>query len=179
MIHVPGHCPGHVAIKLEDVIFCGDLVIENITPHQSPEELTPFLGLRHYLEALTVFQRWTETARLILSGHDAPIPDLNARIADIRTSLSHRLHQTLDGFAEPNTVAEVCRQIYGEVGGYNSLLVMEKTGAYVEYLYQRGLLEISNLSELEDEANLVIRYRSSNPVPEQELLPKERAYVFV
>lgn len=179
MIHVPGHCPGHVAIKLEDVIFCGDLVIENITPHQSPEELSPFLGLRHYLEALTVFQRWTETARLILSGHDAPIPDLNARIADIRTSLSHRLRQTLEGFAEPNTVAEVCRQVYGEIGGYNALLVLEKTGAYVEYLYQRGLLEISNLSELENEANLVIRYRSSNPVPEQELLPKERAYVFV
>ena len=179
MIHVPGHCPGHVAIKLDDVVFCGDLVIEGIMPHQSPEELTPFLGIRHYLEALTVFQRWTETARLILSGHDAPIPDLNARIADIRANLSQRLHQTLDGFAEPNTVAEVCRQIYGEIGGYNSLLVLEKTGAYVEYLYQRGLLEISNLSELEDEANLVIRYRSSNPVPEQELLPKERAYVFV
>ncbi len=199
MIHVPGHCPGHVAIKLDDVIFCGDLVIEKVTPHQSPEELTPFMGLRHYLEALSDFRRWAEGARLILSGHDAPIPDLNARISEIRTNLSHRLRQTLDGFAEPNTVAEVCKQVYGEIGGYNSLLVLEKMGAYVEYLYQRGLLEISNLNELEDdgafpspvigrgvrgegvggEGQPVIRYLRSQSVLETELLPKERAYVLV
>lgn len=192
MLHVPGHCPGHVAIRLDDVVFCGDLVIEGVTPHQSPEELTPFLGLRHYLESLSVFQRWAEGARLILSGHDAPIPDLNARITGIRANLSHRLRQTLDGFAEPDTVANVCKKVYGEIGGYNSLLVLEKMGAYVEYLYQRGLLEISNLSELEDaspspvigrgargECLPVIKYRCSNPVPDSELLPKERAYVFV
>ena len=179
MLHVPGHCPGHVAIKLDDVIFCGDLVIEKVTPHQSPEELTPFMGLRHYLESLSVFQRWAEGARLILSGHDAPIPDLNARITEIRANLSHRLHQTLEGFSEPHTIAEVNTLVYGEIDGYNSLLVLEKMGAYVEYLYQRGLLEISNLSELEGDGNPVIRYRCFQSVPETELLPKERAYVFV
>lgn len=177
MIHIPGHCPGHVAIKLDDVIFCGDHVIEGVTPHQSPEELSPFAGLSHYLESLSAFAKWSEGAALVLSGHDAPIPDLAARVAGIRVSLAHRLRQTLDGFAAPNTVANVCKLVYGEINGYNSLLVLEKMGAYVEYLYQRGLLEISNLSELED--NPVIKYRCSNPVPETELLPKERAYVFV
>lgn len=177
MLHVPGHCPGHVAIKLEDVIFCGDHVIEGVTPHQSPEELTPFAGLSHYLESLSLFERWSEGAALVLSGHDAPISNPHARIADIRVNLTHRLRQTLDGFAEPNTVTNVCKLVYGEIGGYNSLLVLEKMGAYVEYLYQRGLLEISNLSELEK--NPVIRYRCSNQVPDSELLPKERAYVFV
>lgn len=177
MIHVPGHCPGHVAIKLDDVVFCGDLIVEGVTPHQSPEELTPFMGVNHYLESLSLFERWSEDASLVLSGHDAPIPNPQARIAEIRSSLSHRLHQTLDGFARPNTVANVCKLLYGEIGGYNSLLVLEKTGAYVEYLYQRGWLEISNLGELEDIP--VIRYRCSNSVPETELLPKERAYVLV
>src|SRR5215207_3305323 len=38
-IHLPGHCPGHVAIRLEDVIFCGDLVVEKVTPHLSPESI--------------------------------------------------------------------------------------------------------------------------------------------
>ena len=177
MIHIPGHCPGHVAIKLDDVIFCGDHVIEGVTPHQSPEELSPFAGLSHYLESLSAFAKWSEGAALVLSGHDAPILNPQARVAEIRVNLAHRLRQTLDGFAEPNTVANVCKLVYGEIGGYNSLLVLEKTAAYVEYLYQRGLLEISNLSELED--NPVIKYRCSNPVPETELLPKERAYVFV
>lgn len=177
MIHIPGHCPGHVAIKLDDVIFCGDHVIEGVTPHQSPEELTPFLGLSHYLGSLSRFEQWANDARFVLSGHDALIRELHARIADIRINLSHRLRQTLDGFAEPNTVANVCKFVYGEINGYNSLLVLEKMGAYVEYLYQRGLLEISNLSELED--NPVIKYRCPNPVPDSELIPKERAYVLV
>ena len=183
MLHVPGHCPGHVAIKLEDVIFCGDLVIERVTPHQSPEELTPFMGLRHYFESLAVFQRWADGARLVLSGHDAPIPDYHGRIDGIRANLSHRLQQTLEAFCQPRTMAEATAQVYGAIGGYNSLLVQEKMGAYVEYLYQRGLLEISNLAELEDgEKNggaPVVRYRCSNSVPETELLPKEKAYVFV
>jgi glyoxylase-like metal-dependent hydrolase (beta-lactamase superfamily II) len=179
MLHVPGHCPGHVAIRLHDVIFCGDLVLENVTPHQSPEELTPFMGLSHYLESLSLFERWSDGARLILSGHDAPIPDLQARVAAIRSNLLYRLRQTLEGFAQPKTVAEVCKLVYGEMGGYNSLLVLEKTGAYVEYLYQRGLLEISNLGELENDEHPVIRYRCPNPVPDSELFPKERAYVLV
>ncbi|MFZ5855620.1 MAG: MBL fold metallo-hydrolase [Chloroflexota bacterium] len=177
MLHVPGHCPGHVVIRLDDVIFCGDLIVEGVTPHQSPEELTPFMGVNHYLESLSLFERWSEGAALVLSGHDAPIPDLRTRIAEIRSNLSRRLRQTLDGFSQPNTVANVCKLLYGEIGGYNSLLVLEKTGAYVEYLYQRGWLEISNLGELEDTP--VIRYRCSNSVPETELLPKERAYVLV
>ena len=36
MIHLPGHCPGHVAMRVEDVIFCGDMVVEGVTPHLAP-----------------------------------------------------------------------------------------------------------------------------------------------
>ncbi len=51
-IHLPGHCPGHVAIRLDDVIFCGDMVVERVTPHLSPESINPYSGLDHYLESL-------------------------------------------------------------------------------------------------------------------------------
>jgi hypothetical protein len=153
-------------------------VIEGVTPHQSPEELTPFLGLSHYLESLSTFARWAEGARFILSGHGV-IQNPATRIVEIRANLDHRLRQTLEAFREPNTVAMACRQVYGEIGGYNALLVIEKMGAYVEYLYQRGLLEICNLNELEADGNAVIQYRCPNPIPEMELIPKERAYVLV
>jgi glyoxylase-like metal-dependent hydrolase (beta-lactamase superfamily II) len=178
MIHLPGHCPGHVAIKLHDTIFCGDHVIENVTPHQSPEDLAPFTGLRHYLESLSAFERWSADARLVLSGHDARIANVPARIAEIRAGLKRRLGQVLEAFREPNVIAAACRQVFGETSGYNSLLVTEKTGAYVEYLSQRGLLEICNSNELEADGNSVIQYRCSNPNPEMEL-PKERADVLV
>ena len=160
LVHVPGHCPGHVAIKLDDMVFCGDLVLEHITPHQSPEELTPFMGVRHYLDSLAVLERWADGARLILNGHDEPISDLPARIADTRQHLSRRIDQTLAAACAPRTLAEITEQVYGVMGGYNALLVIEKTGAYVEYLYQRGRLEITNFDELENgKGPFPIRYR--------------------
>jgi glyoxylase-like metal-dependent hydrolase (beta-lactamase superfamily II) len=160
LVHIPGHCPGHVAIKLDDLVFCGDLVLEHITPHQSPEELTPFMGVRHYLESLSVLERWASGARLVLNGHDEPISDLPARIADTREHLSRRVDQTLAAASEPCTLAEITEQVYGAMGGYNALLVIEKIGAYVEYLYQRGLLDITNFDELENGKKPVpFRYR--------------------
>ena len=42
-----------------------------------------------------------------------------------------------------------CQAVYGEIGGYNQMLVIEKTGAYVEYLYEHGMIEITNPDEME------------------------------
>jgi glyoxylase-like metal-dependent hydrolase (beta-lactamase superfamily II) len=158
LLHVPGHCPGHVALKLEDVVFCGDLVLEHVTPHQSPEELTPFMGVKHYLDSLSVFEHWADGASLILNGHNDPIVDLPERVAHVRANLSRRINQTLEALSEPYTLAEVTEQVYGAMNGYNALLVIEKIGAYVEYLLQRGLVEIINPRELEDDPQTAIKY---------------------
>ena len=50
---------------------------------------------------------------------------------------------------EPRTIAEGSHALFGEAHGYNVLLALEEAGAHVEYLYQRGLLEIENLEEVE------------------------------
>jgi glyoxylase-like metal-dependent hydrolase (beta-lactamase superfamily II) len=55
VIHLPGHCPGHVAIRLDDVVFCGDMVVEGVTPHLAPESISPYSGLDHYLDLSLVF----------------------------------------------------------------------------------------------------------------------------
>ena len=158
LIHVPGHCPGHVALKLDDVVFCGDLVLEHVTPHQSPEELTPFMGIHHYLDSLSIFGHWADSASLILNGHNAPITNLPDRIAHVRANLSRRIDQTLEALFEPRTLIQVTEQVYGAMNGYNGLLVIEKIGAYVEYLLQRGLVEIVNPDELEDDPQAAIKY---------------------
>jgi hypothetical protein len=44
------------------------------------------------------------------------------------------------------------------MNGYNALLVIEKIGAYVEYLQQRGLVEIVNPDELEVDPQTAIKY---------------------
>jgi len=177
LIHLPGHCPGHVAIRLEDVIFCGDMVVEGVTPHLSPESINPYSGLDHYLESLAHFQRWAKGARLILNGHDDVITALPERIEATRQNLIRRMSKALDALDKPLTIAEISQAVYGETGGYNALLVIEKTGAYVEYFYEHGMIEITNPDELEQ--GRPARYRRLREIPDSEMLPKERADVFV
>ena len=176
-IHLPGHCPGHVAIRLDDVVFCGDMVVEGVTPHLSPESINPYSGLDHYLESLSRLQYWSKDARLILNGHDDVITDLPAQIEMTKQNILRRISKAVDALSEPLTIEEICRAVYGATGGYQQLLVIEKTGAYVEYLYEHGLIEITNPDEMEQ--GLPARYRRLRDVSETELLPKERAYVFV
>jgi glyoxylase-like metal-dependent hydrolase (beta-lactamase superfamily II) len=177
LIHLPGHCPGHIAIRLEEVIFCGDMVVEGVTPHLSPESINPYSGLDHFLESLSRLQRWAKDARLILNGHNEPITDLPAQIEATKRNILRRMSTAMEVLGEPLRIEEICRAVYGEIGGYQQLLVIEKTGAYVEYLYEHGLIEIINPDEMEQ--GQPPRYHRLRKVTESELLPKERADVFV
>ena len=176
-IHLPGHCPGHVAIRLDDVIFCGDMVVEGITPHLSPESVLPFSGLRHYLESLVRLQQWAKGARWILNGHNEAIADLPAQIEATRDNIRRRIGKGVESLREPLSLAEICSAIYGEMDGYNQLLVIEKTGACVEYLYEHGLIGITNPEEVQQ--GKPARYCRFHDVPESDLFSKERAYVLI
>ncbi len=167
-LHVPGHSAGHVVIRLHDVLFGGDHVLNDISPHQWPERLTLNMGLGHYLDSLEKLKAWAgNDITLTLSGHNEPIFKLGDRIAQIKRIHAQRLERTLDILAEPHTVAEVSSQLFGEVGGYDVLLSVEEAGAHVEYLYQRGLLGISNINEIEQGSVPLLYERLNDPVAEQ------------
>jgi glyoxylase-like metal-dependent hydrolase (beta-lactamase superfamily II) len=148
-IHLPGHCPGHVAIRVDDTVFCGDMVVEGVTPHLSPESINPYSGLDYYLGSLSRLQHWAKDAHLIFNGHDNAITDLSVRIQLTKQNTLRRMRKAIEALHEPLTIAEVCQVVYGEMGGYNQMLVIEKTGAYVEYLYEYGMIEIANPEEME------------------------------
>jgi glyoxylase-like metal-dependent hydrolase (beta-lactamase superfamily II) len=148
-VHLPGHCPGHVAIRVDDVVFCGDMVVERVTPHLSPESINPYSGLDHYLESLARLQLWAKDARLVLNGHNDVIMDLPMQVEATKQNILRRMGKAVEALREPLTIEEICRAVYGEMGGYNQLLVIEKTGAYVEYLYEHGMIKITNPDELE------------------------------
>lgn len=150
MLHVPGHCAGHVVIRLHDILFSGDHVLNEISPHQSPERLTLSTGLEHYLKSMDSLQGWAEGVNLTLAGHKPPINDLQARLDAIRDLHQARLARILDILVEPLTIVEISQAIFGKVHGYNILLALEETGAHVEYLYQHGLLGIANIAELDN-----------------------------
>jgi glyoxylase-like metal-dependent hydrolase (beta-lactamase superfamily II) len=176
-IHLPGHCPGHVAIRLDDVVFCGDMIVEGITPHLSPESIYPYSGVDHYLESLSRLLYWAKDAHWILNGHDPSVDDLSVQTEATRENIRRRMSRGMDALVEPLTMEETCSAIYGSMNGYNQLLVMEKTGAYVEYLYAHGMIAITNPAEIEQ--GKPARYCRLREVSESELLPKERAYVLI
>ena len=148
-LHLPGHSPGHVAIRLDDVLFCGDMVVEGVTPHLSPESISPYNGLDRYLESLSRLQNWAKDVPRVLNGHDDVISDLPTQIALTKQNILRRMGKAVEALGEPLTIEEVCRAVYGETGGYNQLLTIEKTGAYVEYLYEHGMIQITNPEVLE------------------------------
>jgi len=163
MLHVPGHCAGHVAIRLHNILFSGDHVLSRISPHQNPERLTLYTGLGHYLDSLTILEKWAGDVSLTLAGHDDPIADLPRRLEEIRQGHAARLKLTQEFLDEPHTIADVSETLFGSVNGYHTLLALEEAGAHVEYLHQRGLVRIVNMDELEScNCPVVTRYRSIN-----------------
>ncbi len=157
VLHVPGHCPGQVCLRVDDVLLTADHVLARITPHQSPESLTLNMGLGHYLEALGKVER-LDGVRVGLGGHEEPIEDVAARVGEIRESHDRRLNVIMETCEAPQTTADISRRLFGAVRGYTVLLALEEAAAHVEYLYQRGELVAGNIGELESEKDPVVRY---------------------
>jgi glyoxylase-like metal-dependent hydrolase (beta-lactamase superfamily II) len=153
--HVPGHCAGHVLIKIHDILFSGDHILEKTSPHQAPEQITLSTGLDTYLHSLETTRLLAGKVKFSLGGHEEPIVDLNKRIEEIRLVHRERLQRILNILAEPHVINDISKYLFGKVDGYTVLLALEETGAHVEYLYQRGFLQITNLKELEDDSKLV------------------------
>jgi glyoxylase-like metal-dependent hydrolase (beta-lactamase superfamily II) len=158
--HVPGHSAGHVVIRLDEVLFSGDHVLEEISPHQAPERLTLSTGLEHYLNSLDTLDRWAGSVKLTLGGHNEPVQDLSKRLGEIREVHANRLEQVKEFMKDPHTISDLSHHLFHKVQGYNILLALEEAGAHLEYLYQRGWLTIVNLEEVEQSNGPVaLRYR--------------------
>jgi len=162
-IHVPGHCAGHVIILLHDVLFSGDHILERTSPHQAPEQITLSTGLDTYLKSLEVIRPLAKVVKRTLGGHEDSVLDLDKRINEIRSVHIDRLQLVLDFLSKPHTINDLSKQLFGNLGGYTILLALEEAGAHVEYLYQRGYLEIVNIKDIEDNPKLgPILYQSVN-----------------
>jgi glyoxylase-like metal-dependent hydrolase (beta-lactamase superfamily II) len=158
MTHVPGHCPGHVVILVDDILLCGDHVLSRISPHQSPERLSLYTGLGHYFESLERLRSLAPQVRLALGGHYAPIEDLSGRIDAIEEVHRGRLSAVLDMLQRPCTAAEIAHGLFPSASGYHELLAFQEAGAHIEYLLQRGYLGIENYAELEGDGPVTLRY---------------------
>lgn len=157
--HTPGHCPGQVCLQLDDILFTADHVLARTTPVQSPERITHYTGLGHYLEALRDIKQ-VSGVKLALGGHEDEMEDLLGRINETQQFHENRLEKILTISDRPHTVSDISKALFQNLSGYNVLLALLETGAHVEYLYQRGKIGITNLDEVEAEHNPVILYKT-------------------
>jgi glyoxylase-like metal-dependent hydrolase (beta-lactamase superfamily II) len=158
--HAPGHCPGQICMQVHNVLLTADHVLPRITPHQSPESITPWTGLDHYLMSLEKFRK-IGGVDLALPGHEEPISRLQQRIVEIEAFHRTRLEKVRALCRQPRTTAGVARELFGEQKGYGRLLALEEAAAHIEYLSRRGILEIANLDELTRTPNPVLVYRAA------------------
>ncbi|GAB4580053.1 MAG: hypothetical protein Fur0022_27920 [Anaerolineales bacterium] len=156
MLHVPGHCAGQTIFRLSDTLLIGDHLLSKTTPHMAPESLTHHTGLDHYLASLTMMEAWISGVTLTLPAHEDPILDLPGRMVAIRQHHQTRLGKVLAELETPKTIAEISYALFRKPKGYDALLAIEEAGAHVEYLYQRALIRIANIDDLEN---------SSQPTP--------------
>jgi glyoxylase-like metal-dependent hydrolase (beta-lactamase superfamily II) len=160
LFHAPGHCPGQICMQVHNVLLTTDHVLPRITPHQSPESITPWTGLDHYLISLERFRK-IGGVDLALPGHEEPIARLSQRIVEIEKFHRGRLERVRELCQEPRTIAEIARELFGEQRGYGRLLALEEAAAHAEYLARRGRIEVANLEDLTRAPNPVLRYRAA------------------
>lgn len=156
--HTPGHSAGQVCYQVDDVLLTADHILHSTTPHQAPERIHNNSGLSHYLESLDKIGRLSPF-KIGLGGHEAPIPDVHQRIADIKAFHAKRLDKVRVSCQErPKTISEISLDIFGPREGFHIWLAIEETGAHVEYLFLRGELSAANPEAFEQEGIPVIQY---------------------
>ncbi|NTU83700.1 MAG: MBL fold metallo-hydrolase [Chloroflexales bacterium] len=160
VIHVPGHCPGQVCLQIDDVLFTADHVLPEVAVFLSPESLTAATGVDHFLQSLRRV-KGLAGVRLALGGHDRPVLDLGEAVAKIESIQAGRIARIYEACAEPRSLAELTAALYPAVGDYDELLALQKVGAYIEYLDQRGMLAIANLDEVAEDDLGVPRYHAA------------------
>lgn len=157
--HVPGHCPGQICLQLHDLLFTADHILSHVTPNQSPESITRYNGLGHYMESLDTVHD-LDGIRVGLGGHELEVEDVSARAFDTLKFHEARLEKTLDALKEPKTVADTSLALFGERKNYDVLLAMLEAGAHLEYLYERGEVYAVNAEQVETAEHPVLLYQA-------------------
>jgi glyoxylase-like metal-dependent hydrolase (beta-lactamase superfamily II) len=160
IIHTPGHSPGHVCIRVGNVLLSADHILARTVPQQWPESTAAYTGLGHYLESLEKIGRMPGV-ELTLAAHEQAIHDVYGRIETIRAAHLRRLDRLLtmlEKSPRPLSVDEITQQLYPEATGFRAMLAITDVGSRVEYLHQRGQLAVANLDDVEGAERPVYRY---------------------
>jgi len=149
VLHTPGHAPDHLCFlaREQGLLFCGDLLLESITPnplpHFDPEHdrgRVPSLPL--YLESLDRVEALGPLQGL--TGHGGELPDTAATARSNRTHIEGRTEIVLRACrARPGaTVFELSEVLFDSPDRGTVFLALSETIAHLDRLEVLGLVRV-------------------------------------
>jgi glyoxylase-like metal-dependent hydrolase (beta-lactamase superfamily II) len=137
VIHTPGHEGSQVCLRVDDVLLSADHLLPHNSPPLMPQRMQPGAGLAHYLASLDRVEA-LGGVRLALGGHNGPMPEWRGRIRHLRERYADKLASVLDVARVPVTVHDLTHALFPRLNPVQALLLLDQTGALVEYLAARG-----------------------------------------
>ena len=167
VIHTPGHCPGLSCIRVGDVMFLGDQVLNDVSPHQFPKIYTSGSGLLNYFNSLLKISAHSEPIRVGLPSHYGDIADIEARALEIMTEHNQRIADIVKDLQEPKPLYQISNDYYRyrrgrELHGYDNLLALEEIGAHLEFMIETlKIVKIINPSALRQDSEEVALFQKT------------------
>jgi len=157
VIHVPGHSAGQSLLKLGPVIFLGDHILSETTPHQLPGSMVAGCGLRLYLDSL---HKAAGLGNLLgLPAHEDTIYSIKDRVDELDVFHYKRLDDILSLCGEEKNLFQVTDEYYRLRPEYingrtvadlvkdEQILALEEIKAHLEYLIEEDKLKVSRIDD--------------------------------
>lgn len=145
IIHAPGHSDGQVILHdaKEHLVFCGDHVLQEITPNISLWPMTEPDPLGRYLCSLAELRSLGEVSGL--PGHGPIITNWQKRMHEITSHHAARLQRMLAATEDGVTVYEVAAQEFEieALSAYEIRFAVAETLAHLEYLVRQDAIRRS------------------------------------
>lgn len=134
-IHTPGHFGNHMCFALQDVLFCGDHVMDWASSLVSPPDgdLTDFMASCHKL----LSRDWA----VAYSAHGDAITDVAGRLQWLVDHRLQREAQILEHLAAPVDLQTLTERVYTDIAAYMLPAAQRNVFAHLVDLVQRDLVQ--------------------------------------
>jgi glyoxylase-like metal-dependent hydrolase (beta-lactamase superfamily II) len=150
-VHTPGHHPGHLCVRVagQPTVFCGDLILADITPNPLPHfdpsaERGRVSSLSLYLKSLARLESMGPLEGL--PGHDTPVADTAAAAREARKHILER-SQTLWSLCANNvgsTLFAIAQKLFGEENPLGQALALSEVLAHCDLLEDMGRIRVDH-----------------------------------
>jgi len=146
VLHVPGHTPGHVVFRIDNLLLCGDHILSATIPHVWPEAMIPGGGLSRGLASIRRMKT-LEGIELALPGHEEPIDRLADRVRLLRRIHHRRMDRLVEIIRISDTrptIWEATERAYSRAESFRGCLMVTDVACRFEYLQGHDRIAIAN-----------------------------------